>query len=224
MMENAAISKSKVYLMPTIMMIVLGLVLFLPAGSFRYWQAWIYWTIFLIPTLFITVYFFKRNPGLLASRWQAKDQETVSKIPVFFKLFFLAYIIPGFDFRFHWSNAPVWVVVAANLTFSLGYVLIIRVFMENSYASANIKVEEDQQVIATGPYAKIRHPMYTGLLTMVLSTPLALGSYWAIIPSLLFIPWTVLRMKNEEELLLRDLPGYQNYCTKTPYRLIPSVW
>lgn len=210
--------------MPTIMMIVLGLVLFLPAGSFRYWQAWIYWTIFLIPTLFTTVYFFKRNPKLLASRWQVEDQETVRKIPVFFKLFYLTYIIPGFDFRFHWSNVPVWVVVAANLIFFLGYVLIIRVFKENSYASANIKVEEDQQVIATGPYAKIRHPMYTGLLTMMLSTPLALGSYWAVIPSLLFIPWTVLRIKNEEELLLRDLPGYQKYCTKTPYRLIPSVW
>ena len=223
-MENAAISKSKAYIMPTIMMIVLGLVLFLPAGSFRYWQAWIYWTIFLIPSLFITVYFFKRNPEFLASRWQAKDQETVRKIPVFFKLFYLAYIIPGFDFRFHWSNVPVWVVVGANLIFFLGYVLIIRVFKENSYASGNIKVEEDQQVIATGPYAKIRHPMYTGLLTMVLSTPLALGSYWAVIPGLLFIPWTVLRVKNEEELLLRDLPGYQNYCTKTPFRLIPSVW
>jgi len=223
-MENAAISKLKAYIMPIIMMIALGLVLFLPAGSFRYWQAWIYWTIFLIPTLFITVYFFKRNPGLLASRWQAKDQETVRKIPAFFTLFYLAYIIPGFDFRFYWSNVPVWAVVAANLIFFLGYVLIIRVFMENSYASANIKVEEDQQVIATGPYAKIRHPMYTGLLTMTLSTPLALGSYWAVIPSLLFIPWTVLRIKNEEDLLLRDLPGYQNYCTKTPYRLIPLVW
>lgn len=176
-MENAAISKSKAYIMPTIVMIVLGLVLFLPAGSFRYWQAWIYWTIFLIPTLFITVYFFKRSPELLASRWQAKDQETVRKIPSFFKLFYLAYILPGFDFRFHWSNVPVWVVIAANLIFCLGYVLIVRVFKENSYASANIKVEEEQQVIATGPYAKIRHPMYTGLLMMVLSTPLALGSY-----------------------------------------------
>lgn len=206
------------------MMIVFGVVLFLPAGSFRYWQAWIYWTLFLIPTVFITFYFFKKDPKLLASRWQATDQSTVKKIPAFFKLFYLAYIIPGFDFRFHWSNVPLWVVVAANLIFFLGYVFIVRVFMENSYASANIKVEEDQQVIATGLYAQIRHPMYTGLLMMVLSTPLALGSYWAVIPGLLFIPWTVFRIKNEEELLLRDLAGYKEYCQETRYRLIPFVW
>lgn len=223
-MENTAISKSKAYIMPTIMMFVLGLILFLPAGSFRYWQAWIYWTLFLIPTIFITVYFFTRSPELLASRWQAQDQETVRKIPAFYKLFYLAYIIPGFDFRLHWSNVPVWVVISANLIFFLGYVLIVRVFKENSYASANIKVEEDQQVIASGPYSIIRHPMYTGLLMMVLSTPLALGSYWAVIPGLLFIPWIVIRIKNEEELLSRNLPGYENYCTQTPYRLIPSVW
>lgn len=223
-MENTAISKSKAYIMPSIMMIVLGIILFLPAGSFRYWQGWIYWTTFLITTLFITVYFFKRSPEILAGRWQPKDQATVRKIPAFFNLFFLAYIIPGFDFRFHWSNVPVGVVVAANLIFFLGHVLIVRVFMENSYASANIKVGEDQQVIATGPYAKIRHPMYTGMLMMVLATPLALGSYWAVIPGLLIIPWTIIRIRNEEELLLRDLSGYQDYCTKTPYRLIPSVW
>ena len=223
-MENTAISKSKAYIMPFIMMLGLGLVLFLPAGSFRYWQAWIYWTTFLIPTLFITVYFFKRSPELLARRWQHKDQETVQKIPGFLNFFSLFYFVAGFDFRFHWSTVPVWVVIAANLMAFLGYVFIIIVFRENSYASGNIKVEEEQPVITTGPYAIIRHPMYAGMLLMVLFAPLALGSYWAVIPSLLFIPWTVIRIKNEEDLLLRNLPGYQNYCIKTPYRLIPSVW
>ncbi|MEQ8176580.1 MAG: isoprenylcysteine carboxylmethyltransferase family protein [Syntrophomonadaceae bacterium] len=223
-MENAAISKSKAYIMPTIMMVGLGLVLFLPAGSLSYWQGWVYWTTFLIPTLFITIYFFKRSPELLARRWQGEDQETVKKIPAFFNLFLLAYIIPGFDFRFHWSTVPVWVVVAADLTVFLGYLLIILVFKENSYTSSNITVENEQTVIATGPYAILRHPMYTGLLVMVLFAPLALGSYWGVIPGLLIIPWTVLRIRNEEELLLRELPGYQDYCTKTPYRLIPLVW
>ena len=118
----------------------------------------------------------------------------------------------------------VWVVVAANLMVFLGYVLIIIVFKENSYASANIKVEEEQQIISTGPYAIIPHPMYTGLLVMILFAPLALGSYWAIIPGLLYIPWTVIRIKNEEELLLRELPGYKDYCLKIHYRLIPSIW
>ncbi len=223
-MGNAAISKSKAYIMPLIMMAGLGLVLFLPAGTLRYWQAWVYWTTFLIPTLFITIYFFKRSPELLARRWQSKDQETVKKIPAFLNLFLLSYIIPGFDFRFHWSTVPVWAVVMADLIVFLGYVLIILVFKENSYTSSNITVENEQKVISTGPYAKIRHPMYAGMLLMVLFAPLALGSYWAVIPSLLFIPWTVIRIKNEEDLLLRNLPGYRDYCTKTPYRLIPSVW
>ena len=223
-MENTNISKSKAYIMPIIMMVVLGLVLFLPSGSLKYWQAWVYWTTFLIPTLFITVYFFKRSPELLARRWQSKDQETVKKIPAFFNLFLLSYIIPGFDFRFHWSTVPVWAVVVADLIVFLGYVLIILVFKENSYTSSNITVENEQKVISTGPYAKIRHPMYAGMLLMVLFAPLALGSYWAVIPSLLFIPWTVIRIKNEEDLLLRNLTGYRDYCTKTPYRLIPLVW
>lgn len=223
-MDSAAHSKLKAFSFPIIMMLVLALVILLPSGTLRYWQAWIYLTIFFIPTLFITVYFFKRNPEFLARRRQAKDQETVKKIPAFFQLFFLAYIIPGFDFRFHWSTVPIWVVIAADFMVFLGYVLIILVFKENSYASGNITVENEQKVISTGPYAIIRHPMYTGLLAMVLFAPLALGSYWAVLPGLLIIPWTVLRIKNEEELLLRELPGYQDYCAKTPYRLIPSVW
>ncbi|PKM78133.1 MAG: S-isoprenylcysteine methyltransferase [Firmicutes bacterium HGW-Firmicutes-15] len=221
---NTELSKSKAFRAPIAGIIVLGLVFFVSAGSLKYWQAWIYWTIFSSLTLFITVYFFKRSPQLLAGRTRVKDQETVKKIPAFLNLYFLAYLVPGFDFRFHWSTVPVWAVIAANLMVFLGYVFIIIVFKENSYASANIKVEEEQQIVSTGPYAIIRHPMYTGLLVMILFAPLALGSYWAIIPGLLYIPWTVIRIKNEEELLLRELPGYKDYCLKIHYRLIPSIW
>lgn len=217
-------SSFKIYLFPMIMMIVMGLILFLPAGTLRYWQAWIYWVMFSAVTLFITAYFAKRSPELLARRWQHKDQETVRKIPGLLNLFPLFYFVAGFDFRFHWSTVPVWIVIAANLTAFLGYVFIVIVFRENSYASGNIKVEDEQQVVATGPYAVIRHPMYTGMLIMVLFAPLALGSYWALIPSLLIIPWTVMRIKNEEELLLQELPGYKDYCSKTPYRLVPAIW
>ncbi len=223
-MTNTAISRSKAYIMPTIMMIGLGLVLFFPAGTLKYWQGWVYWIAFFIPTLFITVYFFKKSPELLARRWEHKDQETVRKIPGFLNFFSLFYFVAGFDFRFHWSSVPVWIVIAANLIAFLGYFIIIIVFKENSYTSGNITVENEQPVISTGPYAIIRHPMYTGMLAMVLFAPLALGSYWAVIPALLFIPWVVLRIKNEEELLLRSLPGYRAYCAKTVYRLIPLVW
>jgi protein-S-isoprenylcysteine O-methyltransferase Ste14 len=225
LMENDTdLSTLKAYLMPVIIMFVLGLILFLTAGSIRYWQAWIYWTIFSVLTLFITAYFVKRNPELLARRWQYKDQETVRKSPGFLNFFLLFYFVAGFDFRFHWSTVPVGAVVAANIMVFLGYVFIIMVFRENSYTSGNITVAEDQPVITTGPYSIIRHPMYTGMTMMVLFAPLALGSYWAIIPVLLFIPWMILRIKGEEELLLRELPGYTDYCIKTRYHLIPFIW
>lgn len=221
---NSKLSKSKAYSVPIVIMIVMGVVLFLPAGSLRYWQGWIFWSVSSAMTLFITAYFFRRSPALLARRMQRKDQETVRKSPALLNLCLLIYFVPGFDFRFHWSTVPVWLVIAANAMVLLGYVLIIIVFRENSYASTVIQVEQDQQIISTGPYAIVRHPMYTGLLVMQLCTPLALGSYWAIIPALLYIPWFAVRITNEEELLMRDLPGYKEYCQKTPYRLIPSVW
>ncbi|MEN6327082.1 MAG: isoprenylcysteine carboxylmethyltransferase family protein [Syntrophomonas sp.] len=223
-MGNTEHSKLKAYSFPIVMILVMGLVIFLPAGTLRYWQAWIYLTIFAVLSLYITVYFFKTNPEFLARRRRVKDQESVRKISPIFNLSFLAYIIPGFDFRYHWSSVPVWLVIAANLMVFFGYVFIIIVFKENSYASANLQVEENQQIISTGPYGVIRHPMYTGLLMMILFAPLALGSYWAVLPALLYVPWTVIRIKNEEEMLLRDLPGYREYCSRIKYRLIPSVW
>ncbi|WP_416100994.1 methyltransferase family protein [Clostridium carboxidivorans] len=105
-----------------------------------------------------------------------------------------------------------------------GYIFIIFVFNENSYASTIIQVENKQQVISTGPYSIVRHPMYLGMLIMFLFTPLALGSYWAVIPFLLSVPMNVFRIKSEEEVLLRELPGYKDYCLKTHYRLIPLIW
>ena len=221
---NTKLSKQKAYLVPIIIMIVIGVILFLPAGSFRFWQAWIWLLGFSALTLFITAYFLKKSPELLSRRMKFKEKETTRKPPAFLNLYFLCFLIPGFDFRFHWSTVPVWIVIAANVIVFLGYIFIIIVFKENSYASTIIQVEQKQQVIKTGPYAIVRHPMYLGMLLMQLFSPLALGSYWAIIPSLLCIPSLVLRIKSEEEVLLQDLPGYKDYCIKTRYHLIPSIW
>jgi len=215
----------KAYLVPVIIMIVMGLVLFLPAGSIKFWEAWIWWSIISALTLFIAAYFLKNNPELLSRRMKLKEKEPQPGIiRVLSFLSMLTYLIPGFDFRFHWSTVPVWMVIAANAMVFLGYVFIITVFRENSYASTVLQVEKEQQVIMTGPYTIVRHPMYTGLLIMELFTPLALGSYWALIFSFLFIPTIIFRIRKEEEVMLRELPGYRDYCTKTRYRLIPSVW
>lgn len=210
--------------MPVIISIVLGVVLFLPAGSLRFWQAWIYWSGFSVLTLFIAICFLKKSPELLSRRMQHKEKETTKKPPAFLNLFFLCFVIPGLDFRFHWSAVPIWLVISANAIVFLGYIFIVLVFKENSYAATIIQVEKEQRVITTGPYAIVRHPMYLGLLLLILFTPLALGSYWAVIPALLSIPMNVFRILGEEEVLLRDLAGYKDYCLKTRYRLIPLIW
>lgn len=223
--KSASISTFKAYLVPVVIMIMIGLVLFVPAGSFGYWQGWIWWSIILVVTLFITTYFLQRNPELLSRRMNVKEKEP---LPVMIKalsfLCMLTYLLPGFDFRCHWSAVPVGMVIIADVMVLLGYVLIILVFRENSYASTVIQVEQEQQVITTGPYAIVRHPMYTGLLIMMLLTPIALGSYWALLFAVLFIPTTIFRIKKEEEVLLRDLPGYADFLKRTPYRLIPLIW
>jgi protein-S-isoprenylcysteine O-methyltransferase Ste14 len=217
-------SKQKAYLVPIIIMIVLGIVLFVPAGSLRYWEAWIFWLEISFLTFFIAAYFLKKSPELLSRRMQYREQETTQKSPALLNLFFIGYVIPGLDFRFHWSSVPLWIVLVSNALVCLGYIFIIFVFKENSYTSSVIQVEKGQQVITTGPYAIVRHPMYLGMWLMELFTPLALGSYWAILPFLLFIPLIIFRINNEEEVLLRDLHGYKDYCLKTRYRLIPFIW
>lgn len=223
--ENADVSTFKAYLVPVILMIVMGLILFLPAGSLTFWQAWIWLSIFSVLTLFMTAYFIRKDRGLLSRRMQVKEKEPQPGfIRILSILSMLTYVIPGFDFRFHWSAVPFWLVIAADIMVFLGYVLIIIVFMKNSYASTVIQVEKEQQVISTGPYAIVRHPMYTGLLTMMLLTPLALGSYYALIFSILSVPTILFRIRKEEETLKQDLPGYSDYLHKTHYRLIPLIW
>lgn len=225
MEDNTNVSKVKAYRIPVIIAIVLGLVLFLPAGSLMYWEAWIYWFETFALILFFTAYFLKKNPKLLARRNQFKEKEPQRGIMrVISFLSMVGFLIPGLDYRFHWSAVPVWVIIASNAVVLLGYVFIFFVFKENSYASTIIQVEKEQQVITTGPYAIVRHPMYMGLLLTLLSTPLVLGSYWALIGFLLFIPGIIFRIIDEEKVLLRDLPGYKDYCLKTRYRLIPLIW
>ncbi|MFC2130730.1 methyltransferase family protein [Bacteroidota bacterium] len=205
---------------------VMGLFFFLPAGTFYYWQAWLYIGVICIPMLFAVFYFLKHDPELLRRRSQFNEKEKEQKILMKFMniYFILVFLIPGFDFRYQWSNVPPELVIIANIFVFLSYMFVVSVLKENSYASRIIEVEKGQKVISAGSYAIVRHPMYSGVLLMLIFTPFALGSYWQL---LAFSPVPILialRLLNEEKVLKRDLEGYEEYCKKTKYRLIPFVW
>jgi protein-S-isoprenylcysteine O-methyltransferase Ste14 len=205
---------------------VLAAVFFIPAGTLAYWEAWVYLGVLLIPFAFVVGYFLKNNPGFLERRMQTREPESAQRRIISLSLFWFAltFILPGLDRRFGWSDVPVPVVLAADLVVLLGYGLIVLVFRENQYAARIVRVEQGQQVITTGPYALVRHPMYLGTLLFYLASPLALGSWWALLPALLIIPILVGRIVNEEQVLERDLPGYAEYKQRTRYRLLPGLW
>jgi len=206
--------------------LVLSLAFFVPAGTLDYWQAWVYIAVILIPASFVVAYFLKYDPKFLERRMQYREKEAQQKRILGFGniIFLISFLLPGFDRRFGWSVVPFEYVIAADILVFLGYLFVILVFRENRYAARIIQVEKGQTVISTGPYSIIRHPMYVGVLVMYLATPIALGSYVALIPFLLIPIILYFRILNEEEVLLRELPGYKEYCEKTRYRLIPYVW
>jgi len=199
---------------------------FLTAGTFGYWQAWVYMAMLLIPMIFVFRYFLIHNPEFLERRMRLGEKETTQKriIRFSFVFFLIAFILPGLDRRWGWSVVPVGFVVTADLLVLFSYLWIVRVFKENIYASRIIEVDPEQKVISSGPYAIIRHPMYAGAAILYSVSPIALGSWWALIPGLMIIPVLVARLINEEQVLSRDLPGYDEYKQKVKYRLLPGIW
>jgi len=202
------------------------LILFLPAGTFAYWEAWVYLAILLIPMLIVMIYFIKKAPAFLARRMKLKEKEDEQKIIVKLALipFLLAFILPGIDKRLGWSNVPILMIVVAEILVCISYVFVVLVFKENQFASRVIEVVKGQKVIESGPYRFVRHPMYLGAALMYIASPLALGSYWAIIPAIFIIPVFIARIINEEKVLTKELEGYSEYKQKTRYRLIPGIW
>ncbi|MFH1285150.1 MAG: isoprenylcysteine carboxylmethyltransferase family protein [Candidatus Micrarchaeota archaeon] len=224
-MDKSALIKKAILLFAATPFI-LGLAFFLPAGTLDYWQAWVYISVILIPASFVVLYFIKNDPEFLERRLKMKEKEAKQKfiIKATALIFTISFLLPGFDKRFGWSNTPAELVIAANIIVLLSYLFIFLVFKENSYAGRTVEVVSGQKVISTGPYSIVRHPMYVGVILMYSATPIALGSYIALPFFLLLIPFIVLRILNEEEVLRRDLPGYSEYCQKTRYRLLPFVW
>jgi protein-S-isoprenylcysteine O-methyltransferase Ste14 len=213
----------------TVLAIVLGVALFLPAGAFNYWQAWVCIAIFIGSSIAITVYLMKKDVALLQRRVTGgptgEKQQLQKIIQSIAQLAFLAiFLVPAFDFRYKWSSVPLFAVIAGDILMSAGFYIVFLVFKENTFTSATIEVAAEQKVISTGPYSLVRHPMYSGALLMLIAVPVALGSWWgmlAFIPIALVIVW---RLFDEEKFLAANLPGYTEYCAKVCYRLIPGVF
>lgn len=206
--------------------IIFGVLLFVPAGSLRFWQAWVYCFLFGAAVLLIVLYFLKKDPAILDRRSKLREKEPAQKIilPLFQLGYYGLHIFAGFDHRFHWSNVSTSLVLFSDLLVLFSLVATFFVLKVNSYASSIITVEKGQPVITTGPYALVRHPLYAGSLPMILFTPLALGSAWGLLFSVVLLVLLVLRLLHEERFLVENLPGYREYCQKTRYHLLPYLW
>jgi protein-S-isoprenylcysteine O-methyltransferase Ste14 len=207
----------------------LGILLLAPAWTLDYWQAWVYLLVFAASSALITAYLWKKDPKLLERRIRAgpgaeneKKQKLIQLQASF--VFIGAMILPSLDHRFSWSAIPLPIVVAGDVLVALGFLIVFLVFKENTFTAATISVVPDQKVVSTGPYAVVRHPMYSGALIMLVGTPLALGSWWGLlmfIPMIFTIAW---RARDEEQFLCKSLSGYKEYCQIVRYRLVPFAW
>ena len=203
--------------------------LFIPAGTLSYWQAWVFLTVFAASSQALGIYFLTHDRKLVERRMKigpAAEQRPAQKIiSALFMLGFVGFVVlPAFDHRFGWSPVAPVLSVLANAIIVLSFVLFFLVMKSNSYAASTIQVEEGQRVVSTGPYAYVRHPMYSGALLLVAAMPLALGSWLGVLLIVPFFPVLVWRILDEEDFLRKDLPGYAEYMRRVRYRLIPRVW
>lgn len=207
-------------------LILMGLVLFLPAGTFAYTNAWLFLGLLFIPMLVLGVVLFMKAPELLEKRLQSKEKEATQKgvVAVSGLMFIGSFVLAGLDFRFGWSNMPTWVVAVAAVILLASYSMYGEVMRENAYLSRTVEVQENQKVIDTGLYGVIRHPMYTATIFLFLAMPVVLGSWIAFAVMLLYPAAIVARIGNEEKVLEEGLQGYAEYKKKVKYRLVPFIW
>jgi len=220
---------AKAWLGLTFLAIAMGLLLFVPAGTARYWQAWCYLAVFLAASILITYYLIRKDPALLKRRLSggptAEKEQAQKVIMLFASLGFIAVlIVPALDHRFGWSAVPTYGVITGDVLVAVGFYIIFLVYKENTFTSAIIEIAQDQKVISTGPYALVRHPMYAGGLLYLLGTPLALGSYWGLLALAGMTPFLIWRLFDEEQFLSKNLPGYTEYRAQVRWRLIPGVF
>jgi protein-S-isoprenylcysteine O-methyltransferase Ste14 len=207
-------------------LIFFGLPLFLPAHSLRFWNAWLFLGVFITSMFSILIYLFIKDPVLMEKRMRGNEKENPQKLIMTFLVLdtLLSFTICGFDYRFHWSSIPVLLTILSAFIMICGFIMLFLVTLQNSYASRIIEIQEEQILIDTGFYSKVRHPMYLAFSIIFLVTPIMLGSYYALIPISLIPLLIAMRIGNEEKLLQKSLKGYDLYMKKVKYRLIPFIW
>jgi len=210
----------------TLSHVTIGVLLFGPAGSLRYWNGWLFLVTVFVLTMVFTAYFYKRDPSLFKKRMkiheEQRDQRTY--VNLMLVLFLIFFPVAGFDYRFGWSHVPMWLVAVSVMVMVFGYILIVIVMIQNTFASRVIEIQQNQRIIDSGLYSCIRHPMYMAATIMCTAWPLVLGSYYALIPIMLLPVVLVYRIRNEEVVLRAGLDGYGKYAERVRYRLIPFVW
>ena len=206
--------------------IMVGIWIFIPAGTLHYSNGWLLMGLLFGPMLIAGFFMLFKAPEFLAKRLDAKEKRGAQKgVLAFAGLMFVAgFVVAGLDFHYGWSRVPVWVVIVASVLFVAAYGLYAEVMRENAYLSRTIRVEEGQRVVDTGLYGIVRHPMYMATIVLFLMIPLILGSWYALIPFAFYPVVIVVRLKDEEKLLARELVGYTDYQKKVKYRLLPFIW
>lgn len=225
-MKSLPIQTARTFLIGAV---IFGILLFIPAWTLNYWQAWVFIVVFMSSANAIGVYLALKNPVLLERRKKggpAAEQNMVQKIIMSFAIlgWIAVLVFCALDYRFAWSPVPLYVSLAGNALIVLGLLIDFFVFKENSYGASTVETFEDQKVISTGLYALVMHPMYMGVLVMMIGVPLALGSWWGLAIIVLMVPVLIVRILDEEKLLKQDLPGYREYAQKVRYRLVPYLW
>jgi protein-S-isoprenylcysteine O-methyltransferase Ste14 len=212
-----------------ILAVVMGLLLFVPAGTIHYWQAWVYLSLFFAAAALTTGYLMQKDPALLERRMSGGPTAETRAAQKYAMLgaslgFIALLVVPALDHRYGWSAMSISGVLAGDALVAVGFYLIFLVYKENTFTSAKIEVVENQTVISTGPYAIVRHPMYASATLYLVGTPLALGSYWGVVVLVAMWPFLLWRLVDEERLLREKLPGYAEYQRTVRHRLIPRVW
>lgn len=206
--------------------VMVGVLLFAPAGTFRYWNGWLFLALLFVPMIILGLYLWIKQPDLLAKRLSSKEKESEQKQVILMSAFvFVAgFVIAAVDFRFGWSRVPIWLVVVASVLLVISYGLYAEVMRENAYLSRTVEVQENQKVIDTGLYGIVRHPMYSATILLYLSIPLVLGSIYSFLIFLMFPLVIAKRISNEEAVLEKGLEGYTSYKQRVKYKIIPFIW